>query len=242
MINVKIKYMYNFFLKKVLKEQEFKNLIESKFCKSSFAQFGEDLIINKLLSKIPYGNFLDLGSFHPIHFSNTLLLYLRGWRGVNVDGNKEMIEIFKKIRPLDINIAKYLSDYEGENYYIFDNKNAAMNRVVNKIDTIDIQKEQSVKIITTTLNNVIKKYEKDLQKLYYLNIDLEYQDYVILKTFDFKKYHPLVISIEIHDFDFDKENEVSKFLIKQNYSMHSYIKPTAIYVDNLFKENNFNLN
>ena len=134
-----------------------------------------------------------------------------------------MIEIFKKIRPLDINIAKYLSDYEGENYYIFDNKNAAMNRVVNKIDTIDIQKEQSVKIITTTLNNVIKKYEKDLQKLYYLNIDLEYQDFVILKTFDFKKFHPLVISIEIHDFDFDKENEVSKFLIKQNYSMLSYL-------------------
>ena len=109
---------------------------------------------------------MDLGSFHPIHFSNTLLLYLRGWRGVNVDGNKEMIEIFKKIRPLDINIAKYLSDYEGENYYIFDNKNAAMNRVVNKIDTINIQKEQSVKIITTTLNNVCLLYTSPLSLIH----------------------------------------------------------------------------
>lgn len=234
--------MYNFYLKKILKEDKFKNLIESNFCKSSFAQFGEDLIVNKLLSKIPYGNFLDLGSFHPIHFSNTLLLYLRGWRGVNIDGNKEMIEIFKKIRPLDNNIAEYLSDHEGENYNIFDKKNPAMNRVVSKINTINKTKEQSVKIITNTLNNVIKDYEKDLQKLYYLNIDLEYQDFAILKTFDFKKYHPLVISIEIHNFDFNKQDYISKFLSKQNYSIHSYIKPTAIYVDNLFKENNFNLN
>ena len=234
--------MYNFFLKKIFKEEEFKKLIESKFCKSSFAQFGEDLIINKLLSKIPYGNFLYLGSFHPIHFSNTLLLYLRGWRGVNIDGNKEMIEISKKIRPFDKNIYKYLSDHEGENYYVFDNKNPAMNRVVNKINTIDNQKEQAVKIITCTLNNVIKDYENNLQKLYYLNIDLEYQDFAILKTFDFKKYHPLVISIEIHNFDFNKQNDVSKFLNKQNYSIHSYIKPTAIFIDNFFKENNFNLN
>ena len=233
--------MYNFYLKKILKEEKFKNLIESNFCKSSFAQFGEDLIINKLLSKIPYGNFLDLGSFHPIHFSNTLLLYLRGWRGINIDGNKEIIEIFKKTRPLDNSIVEYLSDHEGENYIIFNNKNPAMNRVINKASTIDKTKELPVKINTTTLNKVIKNYEKDLQKLYYLNIDLEHQDFAILKTFDFKKYHPLVISIEIHNFDFNKKNKVSKFLNKHNYSIHSYIKPTAIYVDNLFQVNNFNL-
>ena len=88
--------MYNSYLKQILNEKDFNNLINSDFCKSSFSQFGEDLIINKILKKIPNGNYLDLGSFHPIHFSNTFLLYLRGWRGVNIDGNEDMIKISKK--------------------------------------------------------------------------------------------------------------------------------------------------
>ena len=232
--------MYNYILKQLIKELEYNNLLNSKFCKSSFAQFGEDLIINKLLSKISYGNFLDLGSFHPIHFSNTFLLYLRGWRGVSIDGNKEMIEISEKIRPLDKNIFSYLSNEESENYYIFDRDRPATNRIVSSLESVD-KKKESIKIRTSILNNIIKNYEKDLEKLYYLNIDLEFQDFNIIRNFDFKKYHPLVISIEIHNFEYNKKNEVSEFLENLNYLLHSYVRPTAIYVDKFFKENKFNL-
>ncbi len=80
--------MYNNQLKKILNESNYNNLINSNFCKSSFSQYGEDLIINKILRKINIGNYLDLGSFHPIHFSNTFILYIRGWRGINIEGNK----------------------------------------------------------------------------------------------------------------------------------------------------------
>ena len=43
--------MYNSYLKEILNDQDFKNLVQSNFCKSSFAQFGEDLLVNKILSK-----------------------------------------------------------------------------------------------------------------------------------------------------------------------------------------------
>ena len=102
--------MYNNYLRKILNEADYNSLLNSDICKSSFAQFGEDLIINKLFSKTSKGNFLDIGSFHPIHYSNTFLLHLRGWRGINIDGNKELIEISNKVRPLDKNIHAFLSD------------------------------------------------------------------------------------------------------------------------------------
>ncbi len=35
--------MYNYILKQLIKELEYNNLLNSKFCKSSFAQFGEDI-------------------------------------------------------------------------------------------------------------------------------------------------------------------------------------------------------
>ena len=114
--------MYNVLLKKILGLNNFTNIINSNYCKSSFSQFGEDLIINKILNKISNGNYLDLGSFHPMHFSNTFLLYLKGWRGVNIDANKEMIDISKKIRPLDKNIFAYLSNVEKDCFYIINKK------------------------------------------------------------------------------------------------------------------------
>ena len=40
--------MYNRYLREILSEKDLDNLLKSNFCKSSFAQFGEDLIVNKI--------------------------------------------------------------------------------------------------------------------------------------------------------------------------------------------------
>jgi len=232
--------MYNIQLKKLLNSENYNNLINSNFCKSSFSQYGEDLIINKILQNISAGNYLDLGSFHPIHFSNTFILYIRGWRGINIDGNEEMINISKKVRPLDKNIFAYLSNVEKDCFYIKNRKTPAMNKIVDKVENLK-DHEKSFKIKTKTLENLISPHKEYLEKLYYLNIDLEFIDEIIIKNFDFSKYHPLVITIEMHNFELDKENEISFFLKKHNYSFYSYSNPTAIFIDNNFKENKFNL-
>ena len=49
----------------------------------SYAQSGEDQIV---LDICGYGGrFLDIGSFHPTHLSNTRLLYEHGWTGVMIE-------------------------------------------------------------------------------------------------------------------------------------------------------------
>lgn len=232
--------MYNNQLRKILNKENYNNLINSNFCKSTFSQYGEDLIINKILRKIKVGNYLDLGSFHPIHFSNTFILYIRGWRGINIDGNEEMIEISKKVRPLDKNIFAYLSNTEKECFYIKNNKHPAMNKIVNKVENLK-DHEEFIKIKTKTLESIIESHEEYLQKLYYLNIDLEFIDNKIIKNFNFSRYHPILITIEMHNFDLNQDNEISIFLKKNNYSFHSYLNPTAFFIDNEFKENKFDL-
>lgn len=232
--------MYNTYLKKILSQKDFNNLLESNFCKSSFSQFGEDLVVNKILSKIPNGNFLDLGSFHPIHFSNTFLLYLRGWRGINIDANIELIEISKKIRPLDKSIFAYLSNKNEEVFYIKNYKHPSMNRLSKDISDLE-KNEEYITVNTDTLENLIKGYEILLKNLYYLNIDLEFSDEKILKNFNFNIYHPLLITIENQNFNFYNENSICKFLKNYNYSLYSYVRPTAFYIDNNFFEKNFNI-
>ena len=51
----------------------------------SFSHCGEDRVLAYLFKKFPVGFFVDVGAFHPQTSSNTLLLYQRGWRGINID-------------------------------------------------------------------------------------------------------------------------------------------------------------
>ena len=230
--------MYINNLKKIVNNDYLsRDIINSSYSKISFSQFGEDLLINKIFKKIDYGKFLDLGSFHPIHFSNTFLLYLRGWRGINVDGNKSMIELTKKTRPEDISIHAFLNSSEGKSYYITNANNPAMNRISDKIENVK-EDEEFLEVKTETIQNII---EKNLHffndQFYYLNIDLEFKDLDILQQIDFKQIRPILITIESHDLN---SNElIKKTLEKNGYDFYSYINPTAFYLLKEFKENSF---
>ena len=54
--------------------------------------------------------YVDVGCYHPIHWSNTLLLHKRGWKGVNVDLDKSRITEFERLRPGDYNVLAAVSD------------------------------------------------------------------------------------------------------------------------------------
>jgi hypothetical protein len=69
----------------------------------SFSQGGEDLALIQLIDK-PEGRYLDIGAHHPDRFSNTRLLYDKGWSGVNVEANPSLISEFIKKRPRDITL------------------------------------------------------------------------------------------------------------------------------------------
>ena len=66
----------------------------------SYSQFGEDLALINLIGDRT-GRYLDIGAHHPSRFSNTRLLYERGWSGVNVEANPELISAFEKARARD---------------------------------------------------------------------------------------------------------------------------------------------
>ena len=76
-----------------------------------FSQYGEDVILHKLFgSKFSRGFYIDVGAHHPFRQSNTAYLWLLGWNGVNVDANRRAIELFKRVRPDDVNLWSAVVD------------------------------------------------------------------------------------------------------------------------------------
>ena len=53
------------------------------------------------------GKYVDIGCYHPIKYSNTALLYKKGWTGINIDLNKTSIDLFNFTRLRDKNIFEY---------------------------------------------------------------------------------------------------------------------------------------
>ena len=67
-----------------------------KFAGEYYSQEGEDIILNRIFEDEASGLFVDVGAHHPKRFSNTFLLYKKGWHGINIDPLPGSMKIFKK--------------------------------------------------------------------------------------------------------------------------------------------------
>ena len=192
------------------------------------SQFGEDKKILKLFKEKKYGTYLDLGCFHPIRQNNTYLFHKIGWKGINIDLNPLTIELYNIARPNDLNLCVAISKKKGTKDLFFDNELSSLN-TINKNHTLFLKKAfnqihlKKRKIITNTLNNILKKYK--INKIDFMNIDIEGNEFEVLKTINFKKIDIKVICIEIVNYEIysDKikinKNKIFNILKKNNYRL-----------------------
>jgi FkbM family methyltransferase len=173
---------------------------DQAFGDKTYAQFGEDLILLNIFSKlgISKGKYFDVGAHHPFNISNTALLYERGWRGVCVEANPNHTAPFVYHRPEDtiLNVGVgvvtgfidfyMIDDYSGRNTF---NKDVA-EQFVSEHPQFQISKVTPIKVVE--IDELFERFGvPDL-----LTIDIEGLDYDVLATM---YYRPTVICVENHD-------------------------------------------
>lgn len=179
--------------------------LDLKHLRLSFSQFGEDLVIAEHLfgrrSAAP-GIYVDAGCFDPFDLSNTRLLNLHGWKGINIDASSEVIDTFNKLRPGDHNVCAALAEKVEENEYL-ETCSAAGNRLAT--GAVPLLKSVSVirrsPVLTRTLTDILRSSPWPAEKIDFLDIDCEGTDFAILKGLDLSLYRPYIICIEAHSED-----------------------------------------
>jgi len=200
----------------------------------TFAQFGEDMAVLRWvdgLKMIPQ-IYVDVGCYHPIHWSNTLLLHKRGWKGVNVDLDKSRITEFERLRPGDYNVLAAVSDSERE-FKIFEYGLGATDRLGDvheeELESLTGCKPTGARLVKTrTLNSILQSCPWPVGQIGYLNIDCEGHDLEVLKGLDLDRYQPIIITIEAF---LEKERPaIFHHLIPREYEHKDTIHRTFLFV------------
>ena len=214
----------------------------SLFEKRSYSQSGEDLIIDyifKARNKEKF-TYVDIGSNHPCHINNTYLFYLKGCRGINIEPNPKMIDLFHKLREEDTNLSVGVSDQTGEMiYYEMD---------LHELNTFS--KEQSLyleerghKILNqqvipvSTIDSIFQNYfNNSCPNIIF--IDAEGLDFKIIKSIDFNKYKPEVICVETISYELNgrgvKDSELIDFVLSKGYFLYADTNINSIFVKKSF--------
>lgn len=198
----------------------------------SYSQNGEDIVLHHIFLHKKNGFYIDVGAHHPQRFSNTYLLYKKGWSGINIDPIPGMEDSFKG-RTGDINLSIGVSDRKAEmSYYVFNkgalntfDKEVAMNHTKDGVGI-----EKTIQIPVTTLADVVSKYANTKQ-VDFLNIDVEGKELEVLLGNDWNLCTPYVIAVEDHHFNFDtpEASAMYSFLKEKGYTLFSKMNYTTIY-------------
>ena len=195
------------------------------FGKRSFAQSGEDIVVDILLEKKKMGVYVDVGAFHPKLFSNTYLFYKRGWSGVVIEPRPEAKEDFAKVRPRDKFVAMGVAAKKDVLEY-FEFADGATSTFSEKQAKINIKEagrklKRKINVAVMPLADILASNGMEGKEIDIMSVDVEGMDLEVLSSNDWKKYRPKVIICEDLEFDFGKlqASGVVKYLMGLGYEL-----------------------
>ena len=224
-----------------------KNFIEkiyyNKYSKKSYSISNVDLIIDRLFNNINNGVYIDVGCNHPIKYNNTYILYKKGWRGINIDSDKDSIKLFNQHRKNDHNINAIVSNNEEvKELYYYHNRSAINTLSKDLVDSRSTKPKKIIKEKSTTLNKIIENSPFNKEKINLLSIDIENHEYEALKEFNFSKYRIDVIIMECIDLsqkklemynqslNFITNASIYKLLTGNDYKLINWVQSDLIFV------------
>ena len=217
---------------------DIKNRIWGGFRETHYSQNGEDIAVGKIFSGQAKGFYVDVGAHHPKRYSNTYLLYKRGWRGINIDPNPLTIKLFNRYRKGDINVQCGVSDEKKEmDYYNFSDpavntfspNEAAVLSGKKWLKLLDIKK-----VSVRPLGELLEQYVPAGTNVDLLNVDTEGLDIEVLRSNNWNKFRQKAIIVEDHSFSPDDPHQSAVYaFLSDRYRLHSFMNFSLIFIEKI---------
>ena len=185
----------------------------------SHSQIFQDLFVIRTLSGKRAGFFCEFGATDGVSLSNSCLLEREyGWRGILAEPARGWHEDLQKNRPTaridkgcvwtktgDVIEFKEVRSREFSTIAAFSESDHHLNNRKQGL---------SYSVDTISLNDLLVKHEAP-QSIDYLSMDTEGSELEILKSFDFGRFRPLVLTVE-HNYT-ENRKEIFDLLVGNGY-------------------------
>lgn len=174
-------------------------------------------------------SYIDLGSHHPYAMSNTAIFYHDGWKGINVEVNPVLAELFYSHRSKDINLCVGVGRQEGDmTFYMFNDHDPRNG--FNK-DLIDAYLRENpaarvvkeIRVPVKTIQGILDEYNHGKCPSF-MSIDIEGSEYDALSGFNLRDNGPIICDMEI------SRNKEELFQLMQSAGYFLYVKVGANYI------------
>ena len=163
----------------------------------SYTQNLEDYHLSLAFAGQTRGNYIDIGGGHPIADNVSFWFYERGWSGIVVEPQADLVALYERLRPRDIAVCGVIGRTSGEiDFHVVDRLHGLSSTV--EAVARDARKfgvdYRSVRMPVMTLAELCDRH--GLAEIDFLKIDVEGAEADVLAGGDWRRHRPKVIVIE----------------------------------------------
>jgi FkbM family methyltransferase len=186
------------------------------------SQYGQDILVDRLLKQKREGFFLELGAYDPVHLSNTYFLEKnRGWRGLLVEAQPDRKQLLERHRSNSIVESHAISDEEKEISFTVADAISGIDDTMlpQHMERVSDLQSSSIRLKTVTLQSLLDKHR--IQKIDYFSLDVEGAELQVLRSIDFSKVRIDVITVEI-DYP-ERMKDIHEHLALRGFKLLGYV-------------------
>jgi FkbM family methyltransferase len=163
----------------------------------SYTQNLEDYHLWVALQGRQNGFYIDVGAGHPIADNVSFWFYERGWRGIVVEPQPRLAEMYPCVRPRDICVPALVGKFEGEaEFYQFDRLHG-LSTMETKFAEAGVKFGDRYDVVRkpiTTLGQLCREHA--VGEIDFLKIDVEGAEGDVLAGNDWARFRPKIIVAE----------------------------------------------
>ena len=166
----------------------------------TFAQHGEDReLLDALHARGAAGPYVDVGSNHPFHLSNSYLLYREGWRGVCIDPLSHLETLYRHWRPDDIFVSCAVGEGSGRvtlHEFEIGMLSTCDARAAADYVAAGYRLRRTVEVPVRRLDDVLEQLGV-IASLSLLTVDVEGGELSVLRSLDLDRWRPEIVCLEV---------------------------------------------
>jgi FkbM family methyltransferase len=163
----------------------------------SYAQNMEDYHLDLIFAGQDRGCYVDVGAGHPVADNVSFHFYLKGWRGLVVEPQAALAELYAHVRPRDAAVTCLAGSAEGEvDFYLVDKLHGFSSTVrEHAVGAAQFGASyQTMRKRVRPLHALIDA--AGLAAIDFLKIDVEGAEAEVLAGMDFARHRPRLLLIE----------------------------------------------